>query len=292
MQRLQDASDALEYQRRRKQQNRLAQKKHRDIKKQRRNAPQISGEAESSKSASGALTISLSKESIAEYANDIDYTTLPCWMLVYFIVPSPRSPSFQLPCVHLAKAVYENTRRLGIDYQVMSSCDGRSYIAESCDLHCEESHSSIPLKVSDDRKGKRRLCWSNVPDNMHPTSLQLNVPHHPFIDVAFVWPTMREKILYLCDKGLLNDKHLCKDTLSSYLPGAKLEKTAFILYGDDPMDEEAWEVGQEWANKYCYLLDDKIIRRTNWWRRQRGLPVLHLPPTLTSTPSSTPVACR
>ncbi|UZJ53733.1 hypothetical protein CBS101457_003053 [Exobasidium rhododendri] len=56
------------------------------------------------------------------------------------------------------------------------------------------------------------------------------------------------------------------------LPGSMILEPAFHIWGDDPMDEEAWEVSETFAQKWWFLLDDKILRRTAWWRRQRGLP--------------------
>ncbi|PWN48695.1 hypothetical protein IE53DRAFT_389099 [Violaceomyces palustris] len=120
----------------------------------------------------------------------------------------------------------------------------------------------------------RRLNWDKVPKNMHPTKMQLTKEHHPYLDIAFPWPSMREKILTFMN-SVFDEDEFCEDM---YVAGMSTEnEPAFLIWGDDTMDENAWEVGEEFAKKWWILLDNDILRRTNWWRRQRGLKNLERP---------------
>lgn len=58
--------------------------------------------------------------------------------------------------------------------------------------------------------------------------------------------------------------------------------SSFRVYGDDVLEPEAWELSEAMLTKWWGLFDDSIMRRTNWWRRQRGLAALSVP-----TPSET-----
>ncbi|PWN38616.1 uncharacterized protein FA14DRAFT_153935 [Meira miltonrushii] len=120
----------------------------------------------------------------------------------------------------------------------------------------------------------KRLRWENIPLNMHPTEAQLRIDHHPFIDIAFPWPSMREKILTMLASSIIDEGDLCDDCFQSGLPGNPNQEPAFLIWGTDYSDPFAWEVGEKFAQKWWFLLDEEIIYRSNWWRKQRGLPAL------------------
>lgn len=54
---------------------------------------------------------------------------------------------------------------------------------------------------------------------------------------------------------------------------------SFRVLGDDVFDPEAWELGERMVAKWCGFFDDAVLRRSNWWRRQRGLDELAFPAT-------------
>ena len=121
----------------------------------------------------------------------------------------------------------------------------------------------------------KRLHWERVPDNMLPTREQLTHDHHPHVDIAFPWPTMRSRFLSLRDSNQISEDEFTIDILYSAFVLDKPDP--FFVWGDDPMDPESWEVSEPVAFKYWGLFDSHIIQRTNWWRRQRGLDNLKLP---------------
>lgn len=130
--------------------------------------------------------------------------------------------------------------------------------------------SPPPTRDEWDKQIENQLRWDRVPNNMYPTEEQLNIEHHPYIDVAFPWPSMRSKILKCLDT-VIDDNDLCDSVFKAGLPGAEQTEPAFYIWGDDAMDEASWEVGEQFARRWWFLLDDEIVRRTNWWRRRRGL---------------------
>ncbi|MCO5566261.1 hypothetical protein L7F22_019937 [Adiantum nelumboides] len=122
---------------------------------------------------------------------------------------------------------------------------------------------------------EKRLYWEDIPTNMHPTEAQLRIDHHPFIDIAFPWPSMREKILTMLASSIIDEGDLCDDCFQSGLPGnPNNPEPAFLIWGTDYSDPFAWEVGEKFAQKWWFLLDEEIIYRSNWWRKQRSLPPL------------------
>jgi hypothetical protein len=55
------------------------------------------------------------------------------------------------------------------------------------------------------------------------------------------------------------------------------------IWGSMPWDPTGWELGSEFAQKWWFLLDEGIIRTSNFWRCQRGDDMLVLPERATVT---------
>ncbi|PWN32766.1 uncharacterized protein FA14DRAFT_162053 [Meira miltonrushii] len=108
--------------------------------------------------------------------------------------------------------------------------------------------------------------WDNVSENMKPTDIQLSVEHHPYIDVAFPWKSMRDKIILL--SGILFEpENLC---IAAMYGDPSSGEQAFKIWGDDPSNEMTWEISESFIRQWWFLIDKSILRQTNWWRRQRG----------------------
>lgn len=145
----------------------------------------------------------------------------------------------------------------------------------------ESEDSSVPSETV--------IKWETLPDNMFPTEAQLSVPHHPYIDVSFPWPSVRTKILMHLQHNMIDSRDLCDSVFLAGLQSNLDAEPAFIIWGEDAMDEAAWEVGESFAHRWWFLLDDDIIRRTNWWRRRRGLPqISNTPDTALLEPRTSP----
>lgn len=116
----------------------------------------------------------------------------------------------------------------------------------------------------------RRVQRLRKAPNIHPTKLQLDVPHSIFIDVL-PWPSVRDQLIRLSSSGKLDIHDVKGDLVGKEFSHMGAGNTVQI-HGDDPLDEEAWELSEYFLQKYhsCVHFDRKIIRRTNFWRRMRG----------------------
>lgn len=222
------------------------------------------------------------------------------------------SSVINLPSCNFAQAFVENARMMGLDIGYAcdpSSSSSSNFIARDWTHYQHERRfdnqkrkNSIIDPVSDvsnaspvsashspkdtlTEKGfirlpppftlsEKRLPWDKIPKNMHPTEAQLRIDHHPFIDIAFPWPSMREKILTMLANDIIDQADLYEDCFLSGLPGSSNQELAFLAWGTDLSDPFAWEISERFAQKWWFLLDEEMIYRSNWWRKQRGLPAL------------------
>ena len=120
------------------------------------------------------------------------------------------------------------------------------------------------------------IDWDVMGSNMLPTTEQLLYPHRAFVDACLPWPAVRSRLLKHTLTNPVCEEELALDLLLSIL-SSKEKVASFRVYGDDVFDPEAWELSQAMLTKWWGLFDDSVIRRSNWWRRQRGLPELSTP---------------
>jgi hypothetical protein len=106
-----------------------------------------------------------------------------------------------------------------------------------------------------------RALPHTLPPTMIPTSTQQLVPHQPYVDML-PWPSLRDRVLK--SLAAINEIELIMDMES------------LKIWGSTPWDSMGWEVPPEFAKKWWFLIDDGIIRTTNFWRAQRGEEALVL----------------
>ncbi|KAH6887393.1 hypothetical protein B0T10DRAFT_489750 [Thelonectria olida] len=108
------------------------------------------------------------------------------------------------------------------------------------------------------------------PESLHPTELQVAVPHHPWIDL-FPIPRLRDNLLSaISTQDPLDEDELCFDMLE-ISDGEATEKAALIVWGD-PWDPKGWEVSVPFLRKWGSLLQGcyEMLEATNYWREKRG----------------------
>lgn len=120
------------------------------------------------------------------------------------------------------------------------------------------------------------INWDTLPPSMLPCTEQLLYPHRAFLDACLPWPSVRSRLLKHTLPHPVAEEEFALDLLLSVLSTDEA-LSSFTVYGDDVLDAEAWEVSQRLVSKWWGLFDDSIIRRSNWWRRQRGEAQLVLP---------------
>ncbi|VUC28100.1 unnamed protein product [Clonostachys rosea] len=109
-----------------------------------------------------------------------------------------------------------------------------------------------------------------LPQTLAPTARQQIVPHMPYIDIL-PWPSLRDRMLE--SLPTINELEFVQDMSSSDLR----------VWGRLPWDPLGWEVGPVFAKKWWFLMDEKIMQSTNFWRAQRGEEALELMKSATPT---------
>lgn len=108
----------------------------------------------------------------------------------------------------------------------------------------------------------------NLPIPLRPSKAQLETPHYHGIDMI-ASPSLRERLLtltaevarsFVTDLGIAGEQ---RDDLGQV-----------IIWGDDPLNEMSWELSQPILEKWDWLLGLGWKQRANFWRRQRGAPLL------------------
>jgi hypothetical protein len=85
----------------------------------------------------------------------------------------------------------------------------------------------------------------DLPSSIAPTSLQRSVPHLSYLDML-PWASIRDRLL----------------------------ASITTINQADPI---GWEVSEEFAKKWWFLVDEGVIQTTNFWRSQRGEKPLRSP---------------
>lgn len=108
-----------------------------------------------------------------------------------------------------------------------------------------------------------------LPHSLKPTPLQLTTPHHAYIDLL-PSPTLRDRLIAIgpanCNTFLMEVCTIACDIDDS---------GQMTIWGEDWLNEFSWEfsaaVLERWGG---WLLTAEWGQRANFWRRQRGAPVL------------------
>ncbi|KAI0537999.1 hypothetical protein GGR58DRAFT_321651 [Xylaria digitata] len=119
------------------------------------------------------------------------------------------------------------------------------------------------------------LTTQELPQTWRPTVSQSSIPHHPVIDLL-PWPNVRDRIILLM--GLPDEAR--PPALAGPLAIAQLaydlEDAAegVRIWGDDPCELTAWEVGQVLFERWWFIFDRQVFDQSNYWRRLRGAATL------------------
>ncbi|KAJ4359747.1 uncharacterized protein N0V89_000303 [Didymosphaeria variabile] len=127
-----------------------------------------------------------------------------------------------------------------------------------------------------------------LPPNLHPTTAQMTIPHHPFLD-ALPWPSVREKLICIFSLPSFARPPIAQDDgeegptkaimrlvtdLDDYRDGVRIHGNLVGWEASSELAEEAWEIGEVFYKNWWWCLDGKIIGITNKRRRERGLEPL------------------
>ncbi|KAH8894671.1 hypothetical protein GQ53DRAFT_744750 [Thozetella sp. PMI_491] len=105
----------------------------------------------------------------------------------------------------------------------------------------------------------------SLPQGLHPTTVQENVKHHPWIDLWPI-PRMRDNILLAVD---YNEDQLCNALIEFQdLPN---DRSGLVVWGE-PWDPASWEVCEAFAQNWAWVIQGctELYESTNRWRSERG----------------------
>jgi len=109
----------------------------------------------------------------------------------------------------------------------------------------------------------------SLPAALQPTYLQLQTPHHIYIDLI-PSPLLRDELI----KAGFETANAFLTEVCTFVYETEDHKQV-IIWGEDYLSEFSWEFSEEVLNKW----GDTILRgdwrsRTNFWRRQRNIPLI------------------
>ncbi|KAF7952991.1 hypothetical protein EAE96_006213 [Botrytis aclada] len=108
---------------------------------------------------------------------------------------------------------------------------------------------------------------SSLPLSLHPTPLQREIPHHPWIDLLPI-PQLRDNLLRRNNQ--FDEVELCREMRG--VKSAKLGRKNGIIVWRDPWDESGWELTENFARKWAWVIRgcEGLFRSTDYWRSLRG----------------------
>ncbi|KAH7330308.1 hypothetical protein BKA65DRAFT_554296 [Rhexocercosporidium sp. MPI-PUGE-AT-0058] len=108
-----------------------------------------------------------------------------------------------------------------------------------------------------------------LPVSLKPSKAQLETPHYYGIDMI-ASPTLRDRLMTVTSdvaRGFVSELGI--------IGGERGDEVGqVIIWGDDPLNEMSWELSQPLLERWGWLLGATWLQRANFWRRQRGAPLL------------------
>jgi hypothetical protein len=111
-----------------------------------------------------------------------------------------------------------------------------------------------------------------LPKQLTPTELQLRQPHFYQIDIL-PSPSLRDRLIQYGDdvaRGFMKEVY----AIDSH---SELGISQITVWGEDPLNEMAWEISQPMLERWGFLLGREWFQRANFWRKARGAALLQEP---------------
>jgi hypothetical protein len=133
----------------------------------------------------------------------------------------------------------------------------------------------------------------NLPPNLHPTSAQITIPHHPLLDIL-PWPSVRDKLICILalpsrlrpliarEDGDENGSGQAKAVmqivhdLDDMADGCRIHGNLVAWGEGSELAEESWEMGECFFKNWWWCIDGRVVNMSNLRRRQRGLGCLRI----------------
>lgn len=110
----------------------------------------------------------------------------------------------------------------------------------------------------------------SLPTQLRPTDLQLQTPHHIYIDLI-PSPSLRNRLI---TAGASTATMFLQQT-SIFASDSVEDHGQLTIWGEDILNEFSWEFSAEVLEQWGgWLLPSEWGERANFWRAQRGAPIL------------------
>jgi hypothetical protein len=119
----------------------------------------------------------------------------------------------------------------------MTACAALAVIAQRLQLDCQFLPGFHIKALTDD-----------LPPPIAPTSLQKSIPHRSYLDML-PWASLRDRLLRSI--SAINEDEFMSD----------MRVGSLRVWGSVPWDPTGWEIGEDFARKWWFLMDDGIFRQ-------------------------------
>lgn len=134
-----------------------------------------------------------------------------------------------------------------------------SYLGLTMEQMLEDIHSPFNFPQA-------KEMATHLPSNLQPTTLQLQVFHHPWLDI-FPVPSLRDALLRRI--GQYDEDEICEDLFNECEGN---EGRVGLLVWGEPWDSQAYEISEAVLRKWKWIVSDcpHIVLSSNYWRAKRG----------------------
>ncbi|KAH8820657.1 hypothetical protein F5884DRAFT_661859 [Xylogone sp. PMI_703] len=112
----------------------------------------------------------------------------------------------------------------------------------------------------------QKMLAMRLPSALQPTKSQMEVEHHPWIDMIPI-PRMRDNIIRAGHS--FDEMELCGDFVG-FFSGSRIEKSV-IIWGES-WDPDGWEITEDFVRRWSWTVRGchELFASTNRWRARRG----------------------
>ncbi|KAI0131676.1 hypothetical protein F4776DRAFT_154360 [Hypoxylon sp. NC0597] len=109
---------------------------------------------------------------------------------------------------------------------------------------------------------------STIPESLQPTTLQLSIPHEPWIDLI---PDKQMRDNAILAMGAFTREDIEEDVTGSISGKGHLLELTGLLAWDEPWRAEGWELTEGFIKKWPFLVKGcrSMLESTNRWRALR-----------------------
>ena len=122
--------------------------------------------------------------------------------------------------------------------------------------------------TSDQHLATLQSMSDNLPSVLKPSKAQLEATHYYGIDMI-ASPAMRDRLM-----TVTTDVAQSFITEIGIIGGERDDIGQLIIWGEEALNEMSSEFSQPILERWGWLMGREWISRANFWRRQRGAPLL------------------